>query len=218
MAPRKENGQEEAAGAPEWMVTFSDCMTLLLTFFVLLLTFSSFDDKDIHTRRDAFSEALSSLGNDTMTTSEGIVQRDVVHHERLKVQGAEKPPAENKIDNKSTQELDPIDFKNSKVFLFNANSFFYGNGVVLSGKGKSYLKEIIASMDLISNRVLICEYSAKQDLLGPARSAAIFDYLSNHGIKKNRLCISVTGLYPKQSLINNNRIVEIAFLDQEIFN
>ena len=38
---------DEDPGAPEWMVTFSDCMTLLLTFFVLLLSFSSFDDDGV---------------------------------------------------------------------------------------------------------------------------------------------------------------------------
>ena len=42
---KKPPPQDEEQGAPEWMVTFSDCMTLLLTFFVLLLSFSSFDDK-----------------------------------------------------------------------------------------------------------------------------------------------------------------------------
>ena len=46
---------EEPAGAPEWMVTFSDCMTLLLTFFVLLLSFSSFDDS-------AFSDVTRAIG------------------------------------------------------------------------------------------------------------------------------------------------------------
>ncbi len=45
---RHHNRQPELQkeqGAPEWMVTFSDCMTLLLTFFVLMLSFSSFDEK-----------------------------------------------------------------------------------------------------------------------------------------------------------------------------
>ncbi len=32
-----------AEGAPEWMVTFGDLMSLLLTFFILLLSFSSMD-------------------------------------------------------------------------------------------------------------------------------------------------------------------------------
>ena len=41
----KQVEQDEEPGAPEWMVTFSNCMTLLLTFFVLLLSFSSFDER-----------------------------------------------------------------------------------------------------------------------------------------------------------------------------
>ncbi len=36
----KEEPCECKAGAPEWMVTFADLMSLLLTFFVLLLSFS----------------------------------------------------------------------------------------------------------------------------------------------------------------------------------
>ncbi|MCB1195779.1 chemotaxis protein MotB, partial [bacterium] len=32
----KKKQQEESGGAPGWMVTFADMMTLLLCFFVLL--------------------------------------------------------------------------------------------------------------------------------------------------------------------------------------
>ena len=34
---------DEGGGAPEWMVTFGDLMSLLLTFFILLLSFSNMD-------------------------------------------------------------------------------------------------------------------------------------------------------------------------------
>ncbi len=34
--PKKEKKTECPAGAPAWMVTYSDLVTLLLTFFVLL--------------------------------------------------------------------------------------------------------------------------------------------------------------------------------------
>jgi len=40
--PRKKS-PDGPPGAPEWMVTFSDIMSLLVTFFVMLMTFSSFD-------------------------------------------------------------------------------------------------------------------------------------------------------------------------------
>lgn len=53
MAERRKK-QEASGGAPEWIVTFSDLMSLLLTFFVLLLSFSTVSEKD-------FNEAMSSV-------------------------------------------------------------------------------------------------------------------------------------------------------------
>ena len=53
MAARKKKGDDEA-GAPAWIVTFSDLMSLLLTFFVLLLSFSTISENE-------FNEAMMSL-------------------------------------------------------------------------------------------------------------------------------------------------------------
>jgi chemotaxis protein MotB len=44
---------------PKWMVTFSDLATLLLTFFVLLLSMSSMDDKSL---RSLFTNFTSACG------------------------------------------------------------------------------------------------------------------------------------------------------------
>lgn len=52
MASRRKKSEE--GGAPGWIVTFSDLMSLLLTFFVLLLSFSTISE-------DAFNEAMMSL-------------------------------------------------------------------------------------------------------------------------------------------------------------
>ncbi len=41
--PKKERKAAEPAGAPAWMVTYSDLVTLLLTFFVLLLSMANMD-------------------------------------------------------------------------------------------------------------------------------------------------------------------------------
>jgi len=51
---RKQKCPECEVGAPAWMVTFADMVTLLLTFFVLLVSMASMD-------RVKFSAAASSL-------------------------------------------------------------------------------------------------------------------------------------------------------------
>lgn len=51
---RRKKPADEPGGAPAWMVTYGDLMSLLLTFFVLLLSFSTISE-------EAFNEALLSL-------------------------------------------------------------------------------------------------------------------------------------------------------------
>lgn len=50
----KQKAEDQENGAPAWMATFGDLMALLLTFFVLLLSFSAI-------KEDEFKEAMSSL-------------------------------------------------------------------------------------------------------------------------------------------------------------
>jgi chemotaxis protein MotB len=52
MARRKKSGEEE--GQAPWLITYADLMSLLLTFFVLLLSFSTLEERKV-------KEALSSL-------------------------------------------------------------------------------------------------------------------------------------------------------------
>ena len=51
---KKVKQEDAAAGAPMWMVTYGDMMTLLLTFFVLILSFSSIQEA-------GFKQAMGSL-------------------------------------------------------------------------------------------------------------------------------------------------------------
>ncbi|MBW1863893.1 MAG: OmpA family protein [Deltaproteobacteria bacterium] len=57
------NGREDEAqaGSPSWLVTFSDLSTLLLTFFVLLLSMSSMDDRSLKSMFTNFTSACGIL-------------------------------------------------------------------------------------------------------------------------------------------------------------
>ena len=50
------SGKKQSQGAPEWMVTYGDMVTLLLTFFVMLVSIANFEVVD-----DKFTAAVQSI-------------------------------------------------------------------------------------------------------------------------------------------------------------
>lgn len=56
--PKKERKVDRPAGAPAWMVTYSDLVTLLLTFFVLLLSMANMDPVKFHAAKSSMKDAF----------------------------------------------------------------------------------------------------------------------------------------------------------------
>ncbi len=67
---RKAKEEECKAGAPAWMVTYGDMMTLLLTFFVLIVSMSSIEQVK-------FEAAISSIrdGMGMWPSSQGMMEK-----------------------------------------------------------------------------------------------------------------------------------------------
>ncbi|ABW19035.1 OmpA/MotB family protein [Alkaliphilus oremlandii] len=63
---RKKQQEDQPAGAPLWMTTYSDMVTLLLCFFVLLFAFST-----VETQK--FDQLMQSLQNAIGVSSSGIL-------------------------------------------------------------------------------------------------------------------------------------------------
>lgn len=64
---KKKNGGDE--GAPAWVVTYGDMMSLLLTFFIFLFAFSSVDAQEFEAVMDALKAQLGILdGGRTLDT------------------------------------------------------------------------------------------------------------------------------------------------------
>ena len=59
--------KKQSAGAPEWMVTFSDLVTLLLTFFVLLLSMANMDKVKFQAAAESVQSAFGVVGGGSNT-------------------------------------------------------------------------------------------------------------------------------------------------------
>jgi chemotaxis protein MotB len=59
---RKKKAPKQEAGAPLWMTTFSDLMTLLLTFFILLYSISSIDQNKFTAVANGLKSILTDNG------------------------------------------------------------------------------------------------------------------------------------------------------------
>lgn len=69
---------EEPAGAPDWIVTFADMISLLVTFFILLMTFSTMEVYDAFNTDGALVGSQGILRNDTGDTLQEPPDADIM--------------------------------------------------------------------------------------------------------------------------------------------
>lgn len=73
MLKRREKRQEPDSGLPSWMITFSDMVTLMMTFFIVLVSMASMTD--VYKRKVALGSVSGTFGTgapslDDLTTSD----------------------------------------------------------------------------------------------------------------------------------------------------
>ena len=207
---------DDDVGAPEWMVTFSDCMTLLLTFFVLLLSFSSFDKETLPALGQSLAKALPSIGLSGKNKQDSMYEKQPSSKEVKETEGSEVPSNAVKQTTNFMKEKKPLDFRNLKVFTIESKDFFWGRGYALSKDGCGVLNTLADYLKHRTGRIVISENGPNgEELLGLQRSIAVMDYLTKkHTIKKDRFnisCATTMRQPPPQ------RQVEITLLDRSIY-
>jgi len=110
--------EEPQQGAPEWIVTFSDMISLLVTFFVMLMSFSTMEEQEAAVIVGAFGQHTGGIIEGTPNSTPANPPRDrmLATHP---LRGAAKPhsrPAEELPENleemgqKLTDEHVEVDF------------------------------------------------------------------------------------------------------------
>lgn len=222
---------DEAPGAPEWMVTFSDCMTLLLTFFVLLLSFSSFDEKVFRRLQAAFFNILSGVNQSDEASRDAVLPTEQIEETPELVEGSEKPTLNKGLEDNLKEET-PTDFRSRKVFSISSERIFWGRGTLISAEGRRIMTKMASFLKEVPSRVVVNENGPASEegaeQLGLSRAWAVMKYLTTeHNLNKKWFSISAASTLAQGSLRSGEpdrastepeRILEIVLLERSIYN
>jgi flagellar motor protein MotB len=218
MSQKKSNQEEEQpAGAPDWMVTFSDCMTLLLTFFVLLLSFSTFGKKTLPRLGESFAKALPSIGLTNITEQDSMWENKSTKYKEKLTKGTETPTTVDQSSSNFMREKKPLDFRNLKVFSTESGKIFWGNGNAISKDGTIMLDALATFLKTAPSRIVISENGpGEKQQLGLERAWAVVECLTKQkGLRKERF--SITAKTTMQYSQSSERMFEITLLERNIY-
>ena len=226
MSRRRKKTAENGGGA-SWITTFSDLMSLLLTFFILLFSMSNVSD-------DKFNQAAYSLSNSLLGGGEGIMDGMIVPYEEettgtnkpvtpaKELEGAELDPALiaiynqvlNFVEKNELEDKVIITADQKGIYVNVSNAILFGKeSASISREGRSVLKSVGKLLNQLDNRVVIeghtddipnayGQYPTNWEL-SVGRAVSVLRYLNeNEHVDTKRL--SAVGYGENQPLAPNN--------------
>ncbi|NQZ56866.1 MAG: hypothetical protein HRT88_05265 [Lentisphaeraceae bacterium] len=216
----KEKKVPEEMTCPEWMMTMGDCMSLLLTFFVLLLTFSTTSESRlmdvIGVMKGAFSfiesqtimnKEQTAYNTDPYEEEDALTIRNIEGHSDmhlgpLDIQHRVKDLKEtlNSIGFKHALELNKLD--QGVAIEIAVDDLFGPDSVKLTYKGKKLIAGIADIADNTLQEIRVVNF-IKPEAMGKFMSASenaakhrnfvIAKFLTEkYAIKESRLGVGVT--------------------------
>lgn len=221
---KKEVVEDEDPGAPEWMVTFSDCMTLLLTFFVLLLSFSSFSDVAEYRKMTvSFANRFASLSTSRADRSAMLAAHIVqAPTEELEEGSESKSALDGKGKEGGQKSTKQPSFHEKKIFIIDSEKVFWGRGVVLSDEGRAVLSDLAEFLGEVPNRVVVSECDIKGaptgDQVGLQRAWSVIDFLRRNDVPIERLNLTSasTIMDEGETPSEKKRMLQIVLLERNL--
>lgn len=239
MARRRRGGSgpHDAAGGMRWLLTYSDLITLLMVFFVVMYAMSSADQKKFNALKSSLATALNTEGSnvifeyqgtkpieaETVQSLEATIQENAEFQEMArKIQGSVTDPKTVGfvIDERglTIRFLDNLLFDLGQANL-RPDAFVLLDAVGKELKGSSRYLRVEGHADNLPIHTV--QYPSNWEL-SSARSIAVTRYLiEKHGMNPQHLSSLGYGeyrpLYPNNSDDNRskNRRVDIVVLRAE---
>lgn len=226
MSRRRKKTAGNGGGA-SWITTFSDLMSLLLTFFILLFSMSNVSN-------EKFTQAAQSLSSSLIGGGEGIMDgvivpfeddntgtnETVVPAEELEAPGLDPALIEiynrviNFVEKNDLEDKVIITADSKGVYVNVSNAILFGKeSASISREGRSVLKSVGKLLNQLDNRVVIeghtddipnayGQYPTNWEL-SVGRAVSVLRYLNeNEHVDARRL--SAVGYGENQPLAPNN--------------
>jgi chemotaxis protein MotB len=207
--PPEEEGGESA---PLWMISFADMMSLLMAFFVMLSTFSSFGPTEAARVRTAVKVALQPYYGGWHRTSPRETMGAQATAAGQYEKGSEKPTLEQAQGRGLLAETQAGDFRARKVFVIESRKVFLGAGAAFSADGRDFLDTLASFMAQSPGRIVISESGPGRDSdLGLLRAVGVIQALAGKGVSRDRCSIGSRAMMQGQGA-PSERILEVALL------
>ena len=195
-------------GAPGWVVTFGDMMSLLLTFFILLLSFATLDTVQFNKLSGIMREGFGAI---TRTTVKNIPRRDTMikvrqrtdRNSRSKARGKEVRRMIDQIEASSTNDqaksaLDVFEMHSDVKVSIPANEIFvpgteqirpriYPMLDLIAAQARDIMVDKELSIEVRMSKDALCDPSFFRDgscdrwLLTSYQAISLSRYIQNEG-------------------------------------
>lgn len=187
------------AGAPEWMVTYGDMVTLLLCFFVLIVSFSEIKKKDeFQSVVEEIQKAFGMRGGGgKLPTKDDPALSLIERLESIRMRQERIPNKSNVKDPGQTGRVPRVTtIREGKQYAVGGNILFEPDSAVLSDWNKQLLIDLVTRVKLkgSTNKIEIIGHAATTELpngdgtfgdlrlLSYQRAAAVEDFLTGNEI------------------------------------
>ncbi len=231
----EQSGGGGEGGAPAWMATFSDMSTLLLTFFVLLLSFATMDVKKFQDALGSIQKALgfmpSGPGMFQHTMKPTFMQPPMANAVKSSASRLIKEELEEMVAMKGLEEdVEVEDTKRGVVLRVKGRVFFNSGTAELKPEAYPILDRIAEMLKKYPGRVSIEGHTDNVPVRGgrfksnwelsAARAYAALKYLQSKGVDVKK--INIAGFADTRPIASNdtpegrakNRRVEFVFYEE----
>jgi len=205
MADEQEECNCPPVGAPGWMCTFADLSTLLLTFFVLLLSFANLDlvkfQKMSGSIKDAFGYKEENFGNyhpemiARKTKQETEIEQLLLGGPKKKIKEMERKVRDLIQTKKLEKDVETESNEKGIIIRVKDQAFFTGGGARLKRQGFPILDEVAKLLAGFPCQILV-EGHTDNSPINTRKFPSNWELSAGRSIAVMRYLVEVGGLDP----------------------